>query len=114
VYGINLSAPEMTLTELADHVSWLPPGCALYMDMGGPASLSMESEQLRWIDYRLRVLAYMQTKDAKDGRNPPSQPEPIKYRRERVAESEAESAKASAWARRQAIRARAGATAPPP
>jgi hypothetical protein len=108
-YGIDIAAPGMPLGELADHVMWLPAGCPLWQSMGGPASVTMEAELLRWIDYRLRVLAWQNTKDAKDGRNPPAPPAPLRFKGEVDEVAARAAAKGSAWARRQALRAAAAA-----
>lgn len=103
-YQINLSAPGVTLLELADLVVWLPAGCALWQSMGGPASISLETEQLRWVIFRLEALAWMQTKDAKDGRNKPSPPQKLLYESEREEIAAKDAAKGSAWQRRNAKR----------
>ena len=105
MYQIDLRKPGVSLPDLADLVIWLPAGCALWLAMGGPASLSPESEQLRTLDYRLRILSWQQTKDGSDGRNQPKPPERVKWAHERAAEAMAVDEKSSAWARRQALRA---------
>lgn len=61
---------------------------------------------LRWVDYRLRLLYWAKTEDAKNGRNRPVPPPKLKYARERAADDAALTAKASAWERRQALRGR--------
>lgn len=95
----------MSLSDLADLVVWLPAGAPLWASIGGPASITVESEELRWLDYRLRVLAWLKTDDGAKGRNQPPAPKRLKYASERDAEAEAVDAKQSAWARRQELRA---------
>lgn len=74
-YGIALR--ELGMLETAELLMWLPPGCALWRAFGGDLALNEEAHQLRLIEYRLRVLAWLQTKDAKSGRNRPEPPKPI-------------------------------------
>lgn len=45
--------------EAAALVIWLPAGCALWQDVGGPAALSMEARESRTVEFRLRQLMHM-------------------------------------------------------
>lgn len=104
-YMIDLRTPGVGWDDAADLVAWLPAGAALWASMGGPASVSMETEILRWVDYRLKVLAWQPTKDGREGRNQPKPPQKLKAARERDAEADQVSARAAAWQRRQEMRA---------
>jgi len=73
-YGLHLNHPGIGLLELADLVGNLPPGCALWRATGGDQAWSLEAHLLAVIEWRLQLLAWMQTKDGQEGRN---QPEPI-------------------------------------
>ena len=102
VYGLRLSTirDAYTLGEVADLVSWLPAGCALWQAVGGPAAMSVEGHELRAIEYRLRDLAWMEAGGKKAGRRP-DPPKPIPFAHEkRAAESEM-NRKAAAYLRRQ-------------
>lgn len=103
-YGINLRTPGIGWDEGSDLVAWLPAGSALWQSMGGPTSVTMETELLRWVDYRLRLLAWQPTKDGREGRNQPKPPVKLKQRAEREAEDDKTSARAAAWQRRQELR----------
>lgn len=61
---------------------------------------------MRWLDYRLKVLAWQPTADGRAGRNQPAPPKKLKYASEQKQESQVQNAKASAWERRQALRGR--------
>lgn len=74
------------LQELADLVVSLPYGCALWRSTGGPMSLTIGEELSRWTGYRLEILAWLQTDDAKKKRNQPKPPERIPYTGEARAE----------------------------
>jgi len=65
------------MLETAELLMWLPQGAALWRAFGGDLALSEEAHQLRLIEYRLRVLSWQQTKDAKSGRNRPQPPQKI-------------------------------------
>lgn len=104
-YGIDLRNPGIGWDDAADLVAWLPPASALWVSFGGPMTVSVEAEILRWLDYRLKVLAWQPTKDGHEGRNQPSPPKKIKAARERDVEDEKTSARAAAWQRRQELRA---------
>src|SRR5699024_7976653 len=54
VYGIDLRNPGMRWDDLADLVAWLPPGCALWRDTGGPLAWSEEVRMLSVVELRLR------------------------------------------------------------
>jgi hypothetical protein len=84
---------------MADFVGWLPPGCALWRSTGGPLAWSDDVRLLHEVEYRLRVLAWQQTKDAKSGRNQPKPPEEPKFTGE--ARTEQAHAERQAAARRK-------------
>lgn len=85
--------------EVADLVEWLPPGCPLWLAVGGPASLSAEHHELRHIAYWLRVLDYRERGSKGEKPTPAPQPE---WAHERRAAADTMSRKARAHARRQA------------
>jgi hypothetical protein len=87
--------------SLADLTAWLPPGCALWRSVGGPLSESQELSELRVIEYRLRLLAWLQTKDGSAGKNRPDPPKPPKLAREREATVSSIGRKAEAYRRRR-------------
>lgn len=100
VYGLRLSeARTWPAREVADLVAWLPPGCALWMDIGGPASLSAEVHELRRVGYWLRVLDYRER--GSKGEKPKPDPDPS-YAHERRAEQGVMERKAAAYMRRRA------------
>lgn len=88
--------------ELADLVEWLPAGAALWRSTGGPLALTISEDTLRWVDYRLKVLAWQQTEDAKHKRNAPKPPEKVPYAGEVAAEEAHASRQAAARRRRTA------------
>ena len=93
---------EVDPVEAADLAAWLPAGCALWRATGGPLALSGVEQGLRVVDFRLQVLAWQQTEDAKHKRNQPKPPQPIPYAGEKAVEE--------AHAQRQALaRRRRGA-----
>lgn len=89
---------SMPAGELADLVVWLPPGCALWMDVGGPAALTMEARELRRVSYWLRVLDYRER--GNKGEKPKPDPEP-EYAHERRVQEDTMKRKAEAYLRRQ-------------
>lgn len=107
-YGIRLREHDLTLTELADAVRWLPPGCALWRATGGPLAWSDELHMLVGMEFRLRRLEWMQTKNAQSGRNAPKALTPPPYARDATVKAEKSGARADAWKRRQARRSEAG------
>lgn len=60
--------------EAADLAAWLPEGCPLWRAVGGPLSITGVERELRVVDYRLQVLAWMKTKDGQAGRKQPKPP----------------------------------------
>lgn len=99
-YGLRLSeARTWPAREVADLVEWLPAGCAFWQDVGGPASISMESRELRHATFWLRVLDYRERESK--GEKPKPAPEP-QWAHERRAEVDTMSRKAQAYMRRQA------------
>lgn len=104
VYGIDLRAyvaDGSGALDLADLVAWLPPGCALWMDFGGPTALSIEARELRRVSYWLRVLDYRERQSK--GEKPKPDPEP-EFAHERRAKRDAVARKADAFMRRQSRR----------
>ena len=98
-YGVRLGeVRSWPAREVADLVAWLPPGCALWRDVGGPASLSDESRTLQLLDYSVRVLDF----HTRQGKGPkPKPPEAPAYAHERRAEQAVMDRKAAAYLRRQ-------------
>lgn len=91
---------DVTVTELADYVAHLPPGCALWRETGGEIAWSVEMHMLAQLEHRLRVLAWMKTEDAKHGRNKPEVIRAPASIYERQAEEKRLSARADAYLRR--------------
>lgn len=89
------------VSELASLVAWLPPGCALWRSTGGPLAWSGEVHTLNLVEYRLRELAWMQSKDAATGKNRPKPPDVPKYAHERDSEDAGARRKADAYRRRK-------------
>lgn len=102
VYGVDLrqvmSDHTVTVLDLADLVLWLPPGCAFWMDFGGPAALSMEVRELRRVGYWLRILEYRERGSKGEKPKPDTEPE---HAAERQARQDQMSRKAAAHMRRQ-------------
>lgn len=90
---------------MAEYVSWLPPGCAFWRSVGGPPAWSDETRMLAFVDLHVREHAWMQTEDARKGRNRPKLLEPPPFAHEKRAEAERAAAKYEAMQRRAAKRA---------
>ena len=90
-----------TLSDLADLVGGLPPGCALWRAIGGPMAWSEESHKLAILDYRIQMLTWMQSEDGSKGRNRPKPPSNPKYAREKAATEDETQRKADAYRKRQ-------------
>jgi hypothetical protein len=103
-YGIRLSDRTESWFDVADYVAWLPAGSPLWVSLGGPAALTPEAEQLRWVDYRLRMLWWGKTEDGKSGRNRPAPPTKVEWAHERTAKVAERTQRVTAWQRRQALR----------
>lgn len=101
-YRIDLRARDVPPMELADLVAWLPRGCALWADFGGPAALSAEAALLRTVEYRLRDLLWMQAGGKKAGKRP-EPPQDPPYAHEKRAKTDRMGRKAAAYLRRQAV-----------
>lgn len=101
-YGVDVRS--VGLMELADMVAWLPAGCAFWRSVGGPLSLTVSEESFRWVEYRLQVLAWLQSADAEKKRNHPKPPERIPYSGEAKSEEAHAERQASARRRREAVR----------
>ena len=84
--------------ELAALVAWLPPGAALWRDMGGPASLSEEVRMLRAVEFGLRVLDWRMRQGK--GARPKPLPDPP-YAHERREQQQKQRRKADSFMRRQ-------------
>lgn len=76
VYQVDLDDPGMGASALADLVAWLPPGSALWRQLGGPMAWPDEVAMLAVVERQVRVLAWQQTKDGRSGTNPPRPMEP--------------------------------------
>lgn len=88
----------MSLRDLADHVYWLPPGCQLWVSVGGPLAITPEQRALRAVEFDLRVLEWRMRKSK--GSKPQPLPEPP-YAHEREAKAALMDRKAAAYAERQ-------------
>lgn len=91
----------LSADEATDLVTWLPAGCAFWLSVGGPASLTAEATLLRTVVYRLEVLAWQKTKDATSGKNRPKPPDSPAWAHERAAEDRVMGRKAAAYMTRQ-------------
>lgn len=98
-YGFRAS--DVAPLEAADLAAWLPAGCALWRAVGGPLALSGVEQGMRLLDYRLQVLAWMQTEDAKHRRNQPKPPKPTPYSGEAEASEAFANRQAAARRRRE-------------
>lgn len=105
VYGVRLSARSFGVLELADLVTHLPPGCALWRAAGGELAWSDEVHMLAKIELGVRVLAWQQTEDGQKGRRVPEPVDPPRASGEVRAEEAVADRKAEAWQRRQKRRA---------
>lgn len=103
VYGIRLATArtQFGALELADLVAYLPDGCALWLEVGGSRAWSPESHLLNMVEFRLRVLDWRKTKDAKSGVNKPELHKPPPLAGDREAVEAKTSARAAAWEDRQ-------------
>lgn len=98
-YGLRLSqVVSWPAREVADLVEWLPPGCAFWRAVGGPAAISSETRELRRVGFYLRVLDYRER--GSKGEKPKPDPEPM-WAHERRAEQELTDRKMAAYLRRQ-------------
>jgi len=77
-----------------------PPGCALFRAAGGPMAWTQEMHMLAAVEFRLRVLAWQKTEDAKSGRNKPTPIDPPKSAHEVDAEQRELSRRAQAFLKR--------------
>lgn len=91
---------DFGVLELADLVAWLPPGCALWRSVGGPLAWSEETHLLNLVEHRLRVLAWLKTKDAKAGKNRPKPLDAPKYAGDKSRVADEMERKAAAHRRR--------------
>lgn len=96
-YQIDLDNPGMSVAHLAQHVIWLPPGCALWISVGGPLAWSADQRILNAVEFRLRVLDWRKTKSK-------TKPLPVAdppYAHERAQQDASIQRKADAYLRRQ-------------
>lgn len=100
-YGLNLER-GMSVIDLADYTAALPHGCALWRAIGGPMSLTPEAQLLNHIEWRLQILAWIQTEDGSKGRNQPKAPQSPPYTDEKQAEDAHAQRQSAARARREA------------
>lgn len=101
-YGLPLTGNGLTLTEMAAMAVWLPPGCAFWRSVGGPLAWSEETHLLNLVEFRLRVLYWVQTKDGGKGANQPELTKPPVFAGEVSADKARTDVRAAAWKRRQA------------
>lgn len=87
---------------LAELVEWLPRGCALWRSVGGPLAWSEEVAVMHGVEFRVRELAWMQSKDGSKNKNRPKPPAPPKYAHEAAQDHQKQSRKGEAFRRRQA------------
>lgn len=104
-YGLRLlpdghgrTEPYRTPRELADLVEHLPPGCALFRVMGGPAALTNEALMGRAVEHTLRDIAWQ--KAGAKGKRPEPIPLPSRAGEEEHAAAVV-SEKARRWQERQ-------------
>lgn len=103
---MDLRHPEMSATDLADLVAWLPPGSPLWRAVGGQLAWSTVEHVGALIVHGLDRLEWRQTEDGSKGRNPPDPISPPPLAGE-TNEVEAKTAhKARLHAERQARRSR--------
>jgi len=76
--------------------------------MGGPLAWSDEVHMLVAVEFRLRRLEWIQTKDAPSGKNAPKALTPPPYAHEKDIAAAKTGVRADAWKRRQARRSAVG------
>ncbi len=86
----------MSVPDLAQHMLWLPPGCALWVSVGGPLAWSTDQRILNAIEFRLRVADWRKTK----GQKPKPTPDPP-YAHEKALQGASIRRSAEAYLRRQ-------------
>lgn len=91
----------------ADFAHYLPNGSMVWREYGGERAWSDDVAALLMIDFRLQVLAWMQSEDGAEGRNPPKPPEPPKTVEERKQEENKTLTKAERFMQRQGVQRRA-------
>lgn len=88
------------MSDLADLVANLPPGCALWRATGGPQAWSDEMHALVAVKHGLDVLAWQKTENGAKGKNPPTPYDPPKSAAEVQAEEAKIVSRAEAYKRR--------------
>lgn len=91
---------DVTPSELADYVKALPPGCALWREVGGDIAWSVEAHLLARIEHVASVHAWLDSKDGQSGNNRPKPITPPESVFEKRAQEARIVAKADAWKRR--------------
>lgn len=103
-YGLDLrevvETRSITVGDLTDLIVWLPAGCPLWQDVGGPASMTGEQRLLRWVEFRLLDLTWVQAGGKKAGKRPEVPSEPP-YAHEKRGNLTKMSRKAAAFLKRQ-------------
>lgn len=67
----DLPSPGLTYGDVIAIIRQSPPDSAIGRAMGPEARHTTEAELLRSVEYSLRVLTWMKTKDGSKGRRPP-------------------------------------------
>lgn len=100
VYGFDHET--VAPLEAADLAVWMPEGSALWRAVGGPLSVTGVEREMQISNYRLAVLAWMQTEDGRAGRNHPKPPKAPPYAGEAAVETAHAQRQAAARKRRVA------------
>lgn len=102
-YGVA-DVESVPVLRAADLAAWLPAGSAVWRSFGGPLAWSEETHLLNFVEHRLRVLAWLQSKDGKDGKKQPK-PMPVpELASKKLAAQDEMQRKAAAYRRRQPLR----------
>jgi hypothetical protein len=90
------------VADLAQLTMWLPPGCPLWISVGGPLAWSTDQRVLNTIEFRLRILDWRKTKS----RTKPLPAADPPYAHERAQQDAVIRRKADAYLRRQRKKAK--------
>lgn len=94
----DLYRGRMGLFEAADYAHHLPPGSAVWRELGGDRAWTVEEHFAALIEHNTRIAWWMKTKDGSKGNNSPKALEPPKSR---VEDEASESKARAALARRK-------------
>lgn len=79
VYGLSLNdlyRGDLGVLEASDYARHLPPGSAVWRELGGPNAWTDEVHMLSVVEHNTRILWWLKTKDGSKGGDPPKMLEP--------------------------------------